>query len=153
MNSRKKSRKSITRDIRDIKESLQEIKDMMEATNFFNLFCVVGSLFVAVGLAIIFATTGYVFHLGIQTLPKYYFFLPLIGGFFILFAGVLMIFGAVYEWADLRKYSDKFVIKFLEKLWHTKRWLFVAFFFLICAILDALYLVVLTSLEYLFNIG
>ncbi len=46
MKSRKKSRKSLTRDIRDIKESLQEIKDVMEVTKFFNLFCVVGSLFV-----------------------------------------------------------------------------------------------------------
>ncbi len=113
MKSRKKSRKSLTRDIRDIKESLQEIKDVMEVTKFFNLFCVFGSLFVAGGLAIIFATRDYVFHFGIP--------LQLIGGFFTFLTGVSMIIGAVYEWTDLRKRK-------LKELGHMKRWLFVAFF-------------------------
>jgi len=147
-------------DIKDIKESLQEIKSIlgkltheMEGTKLFNLFCVVGSLFVAVGLAIIFATMGYAFPFGIQALLKYYFFLPLIGGCSILFAGVLTIVGAVYEWADLRKYPDKFVIRFLEELWHTKKWLIVVFFCLAVAILAALCLIVLTSLEYSFNLS
>jgi hypothetical protein len=132
----KKVLQALQGDIRDIKERMQEIKDMIEGTNLFNLFCVLGSLFVAGGLAIIFATIGYVFHFGIQTLLKYYFFLPLIGGYFMFFAGISMIVGAVYKWIG---------VKSVEELWHTNKGLFCVFFFLIaCAILVALGLMVLT---------
>lgn len=77
-------------DIKAIKESLHEIKSIlgklerkMEEINISNHFCVFGSLFVAVGLAMIFVT--------ILPLQKYYFALQLIAGFITFVLGVSII--------------------------------------------------------------
>lgn len=112
-------------DIGDLKRSLQEIKEIMEGTKLFNLFCVLGSLFVAIGLAIIFATISYVSHVDI---------LPLIGGLFIFVIGILVIVVAMYKWIG---------VKHVGELWHTNKGLFCVFI-LVCAVLVALGLMVLT---------
>ena len=130
-------------DIRDIKESLQEIKSILgklerkkEETNVFNSFCVIGNVCTATGFAIIVA----IMVMGAHFWDSSQYFWAILFALFWLSAGILMIKGADNIGTDLRKYLDTLDLKLVKELWHTNKWLFCSLLFLIFAILTLIVL-------------
>ncbi len=108
-------------DIRDIKESLQEIKDMLEGTKFFGMWFTLGSIFIAVGILGI-SMGASLWSEGSHDRSRILFFT----GILLVCSGGLMICAAHYAGTDVKKYPNKRGIKTLTELWDNIKWLLLA---------------------------
>jgi hypothetical protein len=135
-------------DIRAIKESLQEIKDVMEGTKFFSGFFNLGSILIAIGTAVMFM------GLSLMYTPdmRIHFSVVIVSGFLMFCSGAFMIGGASNAGTDVNKYPDKLGIKTLNKLRRNNKQLFRAILLLIILLLvfavlvPYTYIVILTPL-------
>lgn len=124
INEQKEILKVPQSDIRDIKESLQEIRGILEETSKVSLLYVLGGVYIAIGLAM----------MGFSVSSSSLKILGVLVGLFIFLAGVFIIIGTYYARTNVNKYPD-LCINALKELKHTNKWLFCSFLCIVCAIL------------------
>jgi F0F1-type ATP synthase membrane subunit b/b' len=118
-------------DIKDIKESLQEIRGLVEGTSKFSSWCVLGGVGIAAGFGIMGISVSFS-SLSLKIWGLFF-------GYVLFLAGMFMIKGAYYAGTDLKKYPDKFELyymKHLTELRHTNKWLFRGFSLVVLDILS-----------------
>ena len=107
-------------DIRDIKESLQEIKDVMEGTNFFSMWSTVGSIAIATGIL------GIGMGASLWSKGSSVILILFLAGILLFCSGGVMIYATSDAGTDVKKYPNKLGIEALTELWYNNRWLLLA---------------------------
>jgi hypothetical protein len=134
----KEQKEVMQSDINNTKESLREIKGVLEGSIFFSGWCTLGSLCVAIG----FALMGLLFSLRYIDSSEFILAksinLAVIFNFLLVLAGSLMICSAYRAGTDVNKYPNKSGIKTVKKLWGNNKLLFFGILFLFCDFLFVL---------------